>query len=147
MNLKCLLFGHFPAFDYENDYFKCVRCGKLLIEQTGGNTRNPPPDGREYEKRCRFCDVLMDDEHCPKCNTILYEWKIKNDTKKNRKKVHIIPRKNKWVVKKHNHKKALKVCSEKIEAINLSERYYRDGYDVIIHKNNGDIEEWKHFTK
>lgn len=74
MKWKCLL-GHLPAFDNDSGYFICVRCKKLLVQNTMGNTERPPLDKYNYEKRCRFCDIpFVESDNCPKCDTILYHW-------------------------------------------------------------------------
>ena len=63
------------------------------------------------------------------------------------KRIHVIPRRKEWVVKKQGSEKALRVLPAKKEAITLSEKYRNEGFDVIIHKKNGTVKEWKNARK
>ena len=63
------------------------------------------------------------------------------------KRVHIISRKQDWAVKKEGASRASKIYSSKDIAINSSEKLRNTGHDLIIHKKDGTIQDWKKANK
>jgi hypothetical protein len=62
-------------------------------------------------------------------------------------KVHIIKRVTGWAIKKEGNEKASKIFKTKIEAIQNAEKFRMDGNDVIVHRSDGSIENWKKSKK
>ncbi len=63
------------------------------------------------------------------------------------KRVHIIKRDNGWAVKKQGGSKASKIYKDKKVAKKRANSLRKKGYDLIIHKRDGSIEEWKKASK
>ena len=62
-------------------------------------------------------------------------------------RAHIVKRESGWAVKKEGNEKASKIYRTKEEAIKDSERLRDRGTDVIIHKEDGSIQDWKKSKK
>ncbi len=58
-------------------------------------------------------------------------------------RVHVIKRGDGWAVKKQGAERATRVYGTKEEAVKGTEKYRSSGHDVIVHKGDGSIEEWK----
>jgi hypothetical protein len=56
---------------------------------------------------------------------------------------HIIKRGKGWALKRENASKAVRVYDTKENAKEGAERFRDKGFDIIIHKRNGYMEEWK----
>lgn len=65
----------------------------------------------------------------------------------NSKRVHIISRKQYWAVKKECASRASKIYSDKDTAIKGAEKLRSAGHDVVVHKKDGTIQEWKKSKK
>jgi len=65
----------------------------------------------------------------------------------NSKRVHIISRKQDWAVKKEGTSRASKIYSNKYTAIKSAEKLRSTGHDVVVHKKDGTIQEWKKSKK
>jgi len=63
------------------------------------------------------------------------------------KRVHIIKRDNGWAVKKQGAQKASKIYETKEVAKERANPLRKKGYDLVIHKRDGSIEEWKKASK
>ncbi len=62
----------------------------------------------------------------------------------NIKRVHIISRHNEgWAVKKQGASRALKVYSTKDDALLGAFPYLQLGYDLVIHRKDGSVEQYK----
>lgn len=59
------------------------------------------------------------------------------------KRAHIISRDNGWAIKKEGASKASKIYGDKNSAVKDSEKLRNKGHDVIIHKKDGTIQDWK----
>jgi len=59
------------------------------------------------------------------------------------KRVHIIKREEGWAVKKQGAQRASKVYTSKEAAKSGSKKLQKKGHDIIIHKRDGSIEEWR----
>ena len=62
-------------------------------------------------------------------------------------RAHIVKRESGWAVKKEGNEKASKVYKTKDEAIQDAEKLRDKGTDVIIHKGDGSIQDWKKSKK
>lgn len=56
--------------------------------------------------------------------------------------VHVIKSANRWVVLKADALRALRAFPTKQEAIQLALLYRHQGYDLVVHRQNGTIERW-----
>lgn len=65
----------------------------------------------------------------------------------NSKRVHIISRKQDWAVKREGASRASKIYSNKDMAIKNAEKMRNNGYDIIIHKKDGTVQDWKKSNK
>lgn len=63
------------------------------------------------------------------------------------KRVHIIKRDNGWAVKKQGAQKASKIYETKEKAKKGANPLRKNGHDLVIHKRDGSIEEWKKASK
>ena len=63
------------------------------------------------------------------------------------KRVHIITRKQDWAIKKKGTSRASKIYSNKVNAVSGAEKLRKNGHDVIIHKRDGTIQDWKKAKK
>lgn len=60
------------------------------------------------------------------------------------KRVHIISRHNEgWAVKKHGASRALKVYPTKDDALLGAFPYLQLGYDLVIHRRDGSVEQYR----
>jgi len=59
------------------------------------------------------------------------------------KRVHIIKREEGWAVKKQGAQRASKIYPTKEDAKTGTRELQREGNDIIIHKSDGSIEEWR----
>lgn len=59
------------------------------------------------------------------------------------KRVHVIKRRDGWVIRKEGSKRATKRFDTKKAALDGSQRYLKAGNDVIVHRKNGTIEKWQ----
>lgn len=62
-------------------------------------------------------------------------------------RTHIVKRESGWAVKKEGNEKASRIYKTKEEAIKGSEKLRDQGSDVIIHKEDGSIQDWKKSRK
>jgi hypothetical protein len=60
-------------------------------------------------------------------------------------KMHVIKRDSGWAVKKEGSVRATKVYGTKAEAVRHASRTAKSGGQLIIHNNDGSIEEWISF--
>ena len=60
---------------------------------------------------------------------------------KNKRK-HIVKRDSGWAIKQEGTTRAAKVYPSKEEAVKAAQEYREQGYEIIIHKNDGSIEKW-----
>lgn len=61
---------------------------------------------------------------------------------KNRR-IHVISWSGKWRVKKEGRGKASRILVEKEDAVEYAKKLGdEDGYEVVIHKSDGSVEEW-----
>jgi hypothetical protein len=58
-------------------------------------------------------------------------------------RVHIISRSGHWAVKKEGASRAVKVYQTKEDAILGSYPYLQMGYDLVIHRKDGSVEQFK----
>lgn len=63
------------------------------------------------------------------------------------KRAHIVKRDSGWAVRKEGNKKASKVYRTKEEAIKSTEKLRKEGSEVIVHKEDGSIQDWKKSQK
>ncbi len=63
------------------------------------------------------------------------------------KRAHIISRKDGWAIKKEDASRASKIYKKKDVAIKNSEKLREKGHDVIVHKKDGTIQDWKKSKK
>lgn len=68
-------------------------------------------------------------------------------SKSSSKRVHIISRKDGWAVKKEGALRATKIYKKKDAAMRSTEKLREKGHDVIVHKKDGSIQDWKKSTK
>ena len=62
-------------------------------------------------------------------------------------KNHVIKRGSGWALVKEGADKATKVYTSKEEAVKEATKKAKEGGDLIIHTENGTIEEWKTYKK
>lgn len=62
-------------------------------------------------------------------------------------KTHVIKRDSGWAVKKEGSSRATKVYGTKAEAVRHASKTAKAGGQLIIHKNDGSIEEWISFKE
>ncbi|MDB5227713.1 MAG: hypothetical protein JWN78_1906 [Bacteroidota bacterium] len=62
-------------------------------------------------------------------------------------KTHIIKREIGWAIKREGTNRASKIYETKEKAIKHASKDIIDGGDLIIHKKDGTIQEWKSFKK
>jgi hypothetical protein len=58
------------------------------------------------------------------------------------KRVHIISRKDGWVLKKEGAGRASRIFQNKDEAVATAKKLLAEGSDVIIHQKDGSIQDW-----
>jgi hypothetical protein len=63
------------------------------------------------------------------------------------KRAHIISRKDGWAIKKEDASRASKIYKRKDTAVKDSEKLRKQGHDVIVHKKDGTIQDWKKSKK
>jgi hypothetical protein len=68
---------------------------------------------------------------------------VKTTDKSNSERIHIISRKNGWVIKKQGASRATRIYQNKKNAINNARKYLREGHEVIIHNKDGSIQKWE----
>ncbi len=55
-------------------------------------------------------------------------------------RIHVVPRENKWAVKRENTSRASTLTSTKAEAYNIARNYaIQSNGEVIVHNRNGKI--------
>ena len=59
------------------------------------------------------------------------------------KRTHVVKRESGWAVKKEGAQRATKVYTTKEQAVKGAEKSRKAGSDVVIHKKDGSIQEWK----
>lgn len=59
------------------------------------------------------------------------------------KRAHIISRKNGWAIKKEGASRASKIYQNIDAAIKSSEKLRQTGHDIIVHRKDGTIQDWK----
>mgnify|MGYP005844457793 CR=1 FL=1 len=59
------------------------------------------------------------------------------------KRTHVLKRESGWAVKKEGAQRATKVYSTKEEAVKSAEKSRKSGSDVVVHKKDGSIQQWK----
>lgn len=63
------------------------------------------------------------------------------------KRTHVVKRGSGWAVKKEGSLRATRVYSTKEQAIKGAEKNLILGSDVVIHKEDGSIQQWKKSVK
>lgn len=63
------------------------------------------------------------------------------------KRTHVVKRDSGWAVKKEGAQRATKVYKTKDQAVKDAEKSRKAGNDVVIHKKDGSIQEWKKSQK
>ena len=63
------------------------------------------------------------------------------------KRTHVVKRESGWAVKKEGAKRATKVYTTKEQAVKGAEKNRKLGSDVVIHKKDGSIHQWKKSKK
>jgi Uncharacterized protein conserved in bacteria (DUF2188) len=58
-------------------------------------------------------------------------------------RVHVIKRGNGWALKRQGATKATKVFETKAAAVEAAQKMLASGFDLIIHKIDGSVEQWK----
>lgn len=61
------------------------------------------------------------------------------------KRIHVIKRGDRWAVKKQGNLRATGVFDTKREATVVARTYKKNGYDIIIHNQDGTINKWEKF--
>lgn len=59
------------------------------------------------------------------------------------KRTHVVKRDSGWAVKKEGSQRATKVYKTKEQAVKGAEKSRKSGNDVVIHKKDGSIQQWK----
>jgi hypothetical protein len=59
------------------------------------------------------------------------------------KRIHVMPRKQFWAIRKQGASRALKLYKTKEEAIKNALSFRQSGFDIFIHKNDGSVERWE----
>jgi len=67
----------------------------------------------------------------------------KKTTSSDSKRVHIITREQDWAIKKEGASRASKIYPNKQDAVDSAEKLRQSGHDVIVHKRDGTIQDWK----
>jgi hypothetical protein len=62
---------------------------------------------------------------------------------KSNDRYHVISRNTGWAVKREGSSKAAGVFSTKIEATTAAGKFQEQKHDVVIHKSDGTISEWR----
>lgn len=63
------------------------------------------------------------------------------------KRTHVVKRDSGWAVKKEGAQRATKVYTTKEQAVKGAEKSRKSGSDVVIHKKDGSIQQWKKSKK
>ncbi len=63
------------------------------------------------------------------------------------KRTHVVKRDSGWAVKKEGAQRATKVYTTKEQAVKGAEKSRKAGSDVVIHKKDGSIQQWKKSKK
>ncbi|MCB9226737.1 MAG: DUF2188 domain-containing protein [Chitinophagales bacterium] len=63
------------------------------------------------------------------------------------KRTHVVKRDSGWAVKKEGAQRATKVYKTKEQAVKGAEKNRKSGSDVVIHKEDGSIQQWKKSKK
>ncbi len=71
----------------------------------------------------------------------------KKNSKDSSKRAHVISRKDGWAVKKEGASRASKIYQNKDSAVKGSEKLRQQGHDVIVHRKDGTIQDWKKSKK
>lgn len=71
----------------------------------------------------------------------------KKTSKNSPKRAHIISRKGGWAIKKERASRASKIYQNKDSAVKGSAKLRQTGYDVIVHRKDGTIKDWKKSKK
>ncbi len=71
----------------------------------------------------------------------------KTTSKSSSKRAHVISRKDGWAIKKEGASRASKIYQNKDSAVKGSEKLRQKGHDVIVHKKDGTIQDWKKSKK
>ncbi len=56
-------------------------------------------------------------------------------------RIHIIKRSDGWVVKREGAERAYRWFNTKEEAIDLAKSYQGRGFDVVVHRTDGTVEQ------
>ncbi|HEX4961983.1 MAG TPA: DUF2188 domain-containing protein [Thermoanaerobaculia bacterium] len=60
------------------------------------------------------------------------------------KVVHVIPDRNRWVVRRERAKRATRILSDREQAIDLARALARQtNGEVIVHRKDGSMQEWQ----
>jgi formylglycine-generating enzyme required for sulfatase activity len=59
--------------------------------------------------------------------------------------IHVIPDRNRWVVRRERAKRATRILPDREQAIALARALAReaDGGEVIVHRRDGTMQEWQ----
>lgn len=58
-------------------------------------------------------------------------------------RIHIIKREAGWAVKGQGHSRASKIYETQSSAVEAANRFKERGHDVIVHRKDGTIKEWR----
>lgn len=72
---------------------------------------------------------------------------IKNTSSDSAKRAHVIKRESGWAVKKQGSERAIKIYDTKAEAVKGAEKLKNKGHDIIVHRQDGSIEQWNRTRK
>jgi len=60
------------------------------------------------------------------------------------KVIHVIPDRNRWVVRRERAKRAARILSDREQAIALARSLAQEGNgEVIVHRKDGTMQEWE----
>lgn len=63
------------------------------------------------------------------------------------KRVHIISRDDKWAVKLEGTSRASKIYPNKTTAVNSTNTLLKNGHDIVVHRRDGSVQQWKKSIK
>ena len=63
------------------------------------------------------------------------------------KRLHVIKRDSGWALKRQGASRANKIYGDENKAIKAAESYRKKGHDVVVHKKDGTIQNWKSAKK
>jgi len=67
--------------------------------------------------------------------------------RKSTERVHVISRDEGWAIKKEGRSRASRILRTKDDAVRSTRTLQSQGHDIIIHRADGSIENWKKARK